>query len=417
MGQELQIAIVGCGIGGLASACLLRKQGHRVTIFDQFTAPQPVGSGLIIQPVGQEVLSRVGVLAEAEALGARIERLEGHAHPSNRIALDGHYAGGRTHKLRDLYGLAIHRGALFSLLHGAATDCGVSIVQDHFVLGTVDRDTPYLRIEGSRQAGPFDLVVDAAGAGSPLSPLIGMPLKYGALWGTVALPADAGDLGGVLRQRYRDTRQMAGVLPIGRLPDSTTELAAVFWSLKLDDYPDWAERDIADWHGEITEFWPDFGHLMQGFASHDQLTFAAYAHGSLNKPYRRRIVHIGDAAHQTSPQLGQGANMALLDAAVLSEVLDGRAISAALRSYWLRRVTHVKLYQAISALMTPLYQSDMSRLAFLRDRVLTPLTRTAPGKRLVGRLLTGGLIPPLRRDPTMRVATDTSIMSREPGGG
>jgi len=415
MGQDLKIAIVGCGIGGLATACLMRMQGHRVTIFDQFSAPQPVGSGLIIQPVGQEVLRRIGVLPDAEALGARIERLEGHAHPNNRIVLEGHYSGGRAHKLRDLYGLAIHRGALFSLLHGAAQARGVEIVQDHFVLGTVDRETPYLRIEGSRQAGPFDLVVDAGGAGSPLSPLIGMPLKYGALWGTVALPEDAGDLGGVLRQRYRDTRQMAGVLPIGRLPGSSTELAAVFWSLKLDDYPDWAERDIGDWHREISEFWPDFGQLMAGVSGHDDMTFAAYAHGSLNKPYRRRIVHIGDAAHQTSPQLGQGANMALLDAAVLSEVMDGRPISAALRSYWLRRLTHVKLYQAISALMTPLYQSDMAGLAVLRDRVLAPLTRTPPGKRLVGRLLTGALIPPLRRERTPREPADTPLMSREPG--
>ncbi|MEZ5947060.1 MAG: NAD(P)-binding protein [Hyphomonas sp.] len=44
------MAIAGAGIGGLAAAAFLARQGHAVTVYDQFEAPGPVGSGLIRRP-------------------------------------------------------------------------------------------------------------------------------------------------------------------------------------------------------------------------------------------------------------------------------------------------------------------------------------------------------------------------------
>ncbi|MCP5072369.1 MAG: NAD(P)-binding protein [Rhodobacteraceae bacterium] len=51
-----QIGIAGCGIGGLAAAGFLAHQGYDVTVYDQFDAPAPVGSGLVFQPVGLAVI-------------------------------------------------------------------------------------------------------------------------------------------------------------------------------------------------------------------------------------------------------------------------------------------------------------------------------------------------------------------------
>jgi len=53
MTPRLQIGIAGAGMGGLASAIALHCAGHRVRIFDKFDQPRPVGSGLVVQPVGQ----------------------------------------------------------------------------------------------------------------------------------------------------------------------------------------------------------------------------------------------------------------------------------------------------------------------------------------------------------------------------
>ncbi len=66
----MNIAIVGAGIGGLATAILLERLGHRISLFEQFRKPVPIGSGLMIQPVGLEVLKMAGVADAVLKVGA-----------------------------------------------------------------------------------------------------------------------------------------------------------------------------------------------------------------------------------------------------------------------------------------------------------------------------------------------------------
>ena len=113
MGKRLEIAIAGAGIGGLALATLLAREGHQVRIFDQFDRPQPIGSGLMLQQTGLAVLECLGLRQEIDALGARIERLWGLTTPSMRPVLDVRYAKWR----RDVYGLGVQRGLVFEALY------------------------------------------------------------------------------------------------------------------------------------------------------------------------------------------------------------------------------------------------------------------------------------------------------------
>jgi 2-polyprenyl-6-methoxyphenol hydroxylase-like FAD-dependent oxidoreductase len=381
MRQTLSIAIAGAGIGGLASACLLADQGHRVTVFDRFPAPRPVGSGLVIQPVGLSVLAAIGLADAALALGQPLSRLFGHT-PGGRPVLDVSYAP-RT-------GLGIHRASLFSLLWDAARARAIPIDQGAEITG---RDGSRLCI-GMRVTDPFDLIIDAAGAHSPLSPLRARPLAYGALWTTVDWPAT--DLPqDELRQRYRAAARMIGILPIGRLPGDPAPKAALFWSLRVGDHHEWLTQGLAPWKAEAEALWPAAAPFLAKVTDPAQMTLARYGHGTLRRPYADHIVHIGDAAHRASPQLGQGANMALLDAQALALALRHADAQNPLALYAQARRAHVALYQSFSALFTPQYQSDSRALPWLRDRLLFPLSQISPLPRVLTRLVCGHLVPPL----------------------
>ena len=110
------------------------------------------------------------------------------------------------------------------------------------------------------------------------------------------------------------------------------------------------------------------------------------------------MAFIGDAAHATSPQLGQGVNMALLDALALAQALRETAdADAALHRYAALRRWHVRVFQLASRLLTGFYQSDSRTLALMRDYLLAPALRLRPMHRLAASLVSGLFLDPLGR--------------------
>ena len=390
MTRPLSIAAAGCGIAGLSAAILLGRQGHLVTVFDQFAEPLPVGSGLVIQPVGQAVLAELGVLQAALNQGARISRMVGYVSGGSGTALDARYdAGGKGR-----FGLALHRSVLFSLLLEKARAEGIKITRSARVSGA---KTGQIHLESGPIHGPFDLIIDAAGAQSPLSPQPGKPLPYGAIWASVDWPEGIPEHANELRQTYQAARHILGVLPIGKMNGSPSRKAAIFWSLRQDSYTDWLATPLDDWKAQASALWPDFAPFLTSITDHAHMTMARYRHRSLPTPVDGNLVHIGDAWHVASPQLGQGANMALLDALALATALlpDHKDLNTALAAFHALRRRHLALYQFGSRLLTPLYQSDSRILPVLRDRVLTPATRLPGIRYLVSRLVCGDLVAPL----------------------
>lgn len=383
----LTIGIAGAGIGGLAAAALLAGDGHAVQVFDRFDAPRPVGSGLVIQPVGRAVLRAAGAEAEVAARGAPILRMFGDEVARGRTVLSVCYGASAERQ-----GLGIHRAALFGALYDAARKAGAQIVPSSPVTG---RERQYLIMAGRRE-GPFDLIVDALGAGSALSPLKARPLPYGAVWATVPWPDDAPFTPDRLTQRYRRADRMLGILPVGTMADAPDKrLAAIFYSLKVDAMEAHFDRPFAEWRAEAATLWAEFENFLPDGLGHGDFTAARYTHGALRRPVGDGLVHIGDAAHRASPQLGQGANMALLDAHALHLALRGARGEEALHRYASARRWHVALYQVLSASFTPQYQSDSTVLPVLRDHVLAPLSRTWPVPHILTRLVCGDLVPPM----------------------
>lgn len=386
--------MAGCGPGGMAAALLLHRQGHRVTLFERFDAPGPVGSGLLIQPVGLAVLDALGLGDRIREQGARIDGLHGFSMPSGRRALDVDYAALRG----GLCAYGVHRALLFETLFQAVTASGIAIETGRTIVAAEPVSGARRRLRFAKgETGPFDLVVDALGARTPLAPPTGGALTYGALWTTLDWADHPGALPAKLDQRYRGARQMAGILPIGANPATGRPGAAYFWSLKTEDHPAFLAAGLEAWRHEALALWPESSDLLAQIADVDQFTFARYAHRTLSRPVAPGLIHLGDAWHSTSPQLGQGANMALLDAAALAHALaQSGALADRLSHYdWLRQ-GHVGLYQAMSRTFTPLYQSDSAFLPALRDRLIDPFARWPLVRRILVAMVAGHVGAPLR---------------------
>lgn len=349
--MPVEVIVVGGGTGGPAAALFLARAGHRVRLLERVPSPGPVGAGILLQPTGMRVLRELGLLNRVLGHGARVERLEGRTASGRRV-LDLRYADLEP----GLFGLGIQRGALFAALWdaieaepGVTVECGVEALATGEDRGRAWVETAAGRREAER-------VVVAAGARSELRPPGARvrPYPWGALWWVSHSEVSAG----CLTQRYRDTREMVGLLPSG---DGTV---SGFWSLRADAVDATRAAGVERWKAQVRALLPSAP--LDEVRSMDDLVFAPYYDVVAPRWHTERVVWIGDCAHAMSPQLGQGANLALMDAWVLSRV-------DVLADYSRRRRAHLRFYSVASRLLTPFFQSSFPVLAPLRDLVAGPL--------------------------------------------
>ncbi len=393
--KQLDIGVAGAGPAGLAAALFLSRAGHRVEILERFETPAPVGSGLLMQPTGLTVLNALGLSDTIHAIGSRIDRLHGADAKSGRTVLDVRYDAAPSGR----YGLAVQRAALFNTLHDAAVADGIRIRTGIDLASTGMRGDRAVLKNAEGVVGDYDLVIDASGTRSMLAakaataPSI-RDLTYGAFWATLDGQGAAYDKS-ALSQRYDKAKVMIGLLPTGRIRRDEPERVAFFWSLKVADVEAVKAAGLDQWKAIIRSYWADCAPFLDQIEDWDQLTLARYAHRTALPPFSGRLVFIGDSAHSTSPQLGQGANMALLDAAALSHALARCAdIPSALAAYARARRNHVRLFQLLSLAFTPFYQSDSTAIAWVRDRLVSTVAKIPPMPGLLASIVAGTLIDP-----------------------
>ncbi|HDS1136368.1 TPA: FAD-dependent monooxygenase [Stenotrophomonas maltophilia] len=409
MKERLRIAVIGYGTAGQALAILLTRDGHEVEIFERVPTPGPVGAGFLLQPSGLQVLWQMGLLDDVRAHAAPVHRLYGDT-PCERAVMDMRYDGLDAR----LHGLGMQRGALFSLLDEARAGAGQ--LHAGVSIAAVDAGQGRLRDSEGRMHGPFDLVVAADGAASMLRGTIeggaGLDRVYpwGALW--CLLPAEDWPHLQELRQRYVAARKMIGLLPVGTRPGDDTPRLSFFWSLPRADFERWQADGMSPWLDELHALWPQasarFAHLRDA----GQLARAVYRDAVMTRWHHGRMVLAGDAAHAMSPQLGQGVNMALLDALALRDAVRAHGGgAAALQAYQAQRRAHVAVYQRWSRWLTPLFQSDRDAWAKARDVLLGPMGRLPGGRGHMLRVLSGtqhGWFGSLTLDPAFIIALATA---------
>ena len=366
------IAVVGAGFAGLASAALLARAGHAVTVFEKFATPQSIGAGILIQPSGLAAMRVLGIADDIIARGGAVRHLFGVNHrqrPVLNLSYDAWQPGA--------FGLGLHRGVLFEALWRLCVKNGVKLV-----IGEEITELPALR-------SAFDLVVIADGANSRLRAQTGLPFRdrlypWGAVWAVLddlrrhELDAAQRDPRATLLQWVRGASEMLGIMPTGEAAGRSGKVVSLFWSLHEADYPAWRSAGLGAFKQQVLALNPSCAPFLEQIAHMEQLTWARYrdvsmpryhtvATQSADQPSAPCVV-IGDAAHATSPQLGQGTNLALLDAVTLADcIAQAPNLPAALDAYTQTRKAHLHFYGQASRWMTPAFQSHQTILPWLRD--------------------------------------------------
>jgi 2-polyprenyl-6-methoxyphenol hydroxylase-like FAD-dependent oxidoreductase len=367
---EPSVAIVGAGVAGAAAAIRLAERGIDVDLYEAVPEPRPIGAGLLLQPTGQRVLAAMGLLDEALTLGRRVDRLFGDTS-TGRAVLDMSYR--RFHP--EAYGLGMQRGALMGLLWrrlyelGVDWRCGTAVegfeqdaagVTLRLAGGTTTRHTALILANGSFSRLREGMTVAQQARQFP----------WGAVWTVLPAPPDFPQI--ELRQRFRSASQMIGLMPVGKAHADDGERGInLFWSLPVAELEGWCERTgLGKLKEQMTTLFPDVAPLLAGLHDAAQLREARYADVWMSRWHDGRVLAIGDCAHGMSPQLGQGANMALIDAHELVAEVGGSndAWPGAFERYSRRRRAHLRFYGQASKGLTPMFQSHAVVAPWLRDR-------------------------------------------------
>ncbi|MBY0574651.1 MAG: FAD-dependent monooxygenase, partial [Undibacterium sp.] len=262
----------------------------------------------------------------------------------------------------------IHRANLHQILWQKAEQLGVPIYLNNAIQNfTHQRDA--VVVQHQQASDCFDALIVANGTRSQLRqqlpiPQISRQYSWGAYW--AVLDKDDWPFPTILMQRYRGAHVMLGVLPTGLNPLTKKPCYSLFWSLPRAEFGLYQAQGMIGLIERIRPIWPEVADWLAD-APDTPIAIAEYADVRMSIWHHQNVVVIGDAAHAMSPQLGQGANIALIDATVLAQCLQNQEnIADALKSYSKKRAKHIAYYQTTSRIMTPLYQSHYP-LGWMRD--------------------------------------------------
>lgn len=367
-----EILIVGGGIAGLATAAGLSRAGIPCEIVERADAWAPVGAGIVLGVNAMRVMRGLGLDEAVTARGARLARgaiTDAHARPLGTTDFS---------LLGDEFGptIALHRADLHEVLRGAAPDVPVSLGT------TIDSLEPHekhvdVRLSDGRERR-YGLVIGADGLRSRVRALLfgDDRIRYaGYTCWRFAVQAPLAHV--ELREMWGRGRRF-GVVPLGHGRVYCFAVANAPRGVP-DPEPGRLERLRERFAG----FAGDVPAILAALRPEDALIHNDLEELAWGPWHAGRVLLLGDAAHAMTPNMGQGAAMALEDAQVLVELLRaGGPVPEAFARLRERRASRVRWVQDQSRRIGRVGQLEGALTSRLRNAVVRAIPDGANARAL-----------------------------------
>ena len=313
----MKIAIVGAGMGGLTAGIALKKFGHQVTIYEQATEILPVGAAISLWSNGVKCLNYLGLTHEIQALGGEMESLA--------------YVDGLNQQTMTQFSLTPLYKEVGQKAYPVSRADLQNLLMQHFGMQDIQLGKKMIRIEEQAEqvcihfqdgsSVEADLLIGADGTHSlTRQHVLGLTVerRYAGYvnWNGLV------EMNEGLAPAQQWTTYIGEGKRVSLMPVADNRFY-FFFDVPLDvglpnqrnQYKAALKQYFAGWCAPVQQLIDSIDEQKTNRVEiHDIEPFMTF--------YKGRVVLLGDAAHSTTPDIGQGGCQAMEDAIYLARALQ-----------------------------------------------------------------------------------------------
>jgi len=326
----MKAAIIGAGIGGLSTAIALQQAGIDFEILEAAPELKPVGAGIVMASNAMQVFQRLGI--EKKIIKAGLEIVNAYGVDQDFKLISGLRV---KEKIASRYGVgsyAVHRSRLQQAL---LEEIDAKKIHLNKKLTTLSQSNQKVKISFEDGVSTeADLVIGADGIKSAVRKNIfeKMPLRYSGqtCWRGMTkfnLPADKQFNSYEMWGKQKGLR--FGFVPIA--PDEVYYFTTFFTDANGKDDPGQVKESLLR---NYSSFGSLATQIIESTPKENIIRSDIFDLKPIPKWWNGRVALLGDAAHATTPNLGQGGCQAVEDAYVIAKCLkEHSSIEKAFEKY------------------------------------------------------------------------------------
>jgi 2-polyprenyl-6-methoxyphenol hydroxylase-like FAD-dependent oxidoreductase len=377
--MQKHFAIIGGGIAGLSTAIALQQKGFQFSVFESAPEIKPLGAGLVLAANAIKAYQKMGLVEKIIQQGQVLPHFSILDHKGKLIT----YADAQNlSKKYGTHNFSIHRPALHQVLLKEIDPACLHVNKVAVRVENIGNQVLVHFKDGSSHLSDYLIVADGIHSAIRQQLVPDSAPRYAGYTCWRAVIDDPGlNLQGATETWGPKGRM--GIVPLAQ--------NQVYWFACVNAPRN--DQQMRAWKaGNLHQRFAGFHHPIPEILAHtaderllwhdiiDLKPLSKFAFG--------RILLIGDAAHATTPNMGQGACQAIEDSIVLADELDAHADpEAAFLAFEKRRLPRTHFIVNGSWQMGKIAQLSNPVLASLRNGLFRMVPDSANEKQ-IGKVLT-----------------------------